>query len=88
MVKRLGVLPYASVEVMKAAATQEWDSLERDYLKQMCDDFVPRLTRVIAADGGPIEFFSYKKPSFMADPTLFYKAWITTSTTTHVFISP
>ena len=56
MVQRLGILPYASVEVLKAAASQEWDSLETEYLKEMCDDFVPRLTRVIAAEGGPIEF--------------------------------
>ena len=54
--KRMGTLPHANVEVMKAAANQEWESLEREYLKDMCDDFVPRLTRVIAAEGGPIEF--------------------------------
>ena len=51
----MGTLPYSSVDVMKTAANQAWDALDKEYLEKMCDDFIPRLTRVIAAEGGPIE---------------------------------
>ena len=56
LVKRMGTLPYTNVEVMKQAANKAWEELSGEYIRDMCDDFIPRLTRVIAADGGPIEF--------------------------------
>ena len=54
--KRMGTLPSKNIDVMKSAANGAWDTLSREEIISMCDRFQERLTRVIAADGGPIEF--------------------------------
>ena len=52
----MGTLPSKNIQVMKEAAERAWDSITREEIITMCDGFQERLTRVIAADGGPIEF--------------------------------
>ena len=55
MVKRMGTLPSKNIDIMKEAANQAWLALGKEYLKQICDAFPGRLTRILAANGGPIE---------------------------------
>ena len=56
MVQRMGTLPSKNIEVMKTAANQAWEAMDKDYIIKVCEDFVPRLMRIIAADRGPIEY--------------------------------
>ena len=52
----MGTLPSKNIEVMKEAADAAWGTFSREEIISMCDGFQERLTRVIAADGGPIEY--------------------------------
>ena len=56
LVKRMGTLPSKNIEVMKTCANQAWDEISRDEVIRICDSFIPRLTRILAKEGGPIEF--------------------------------
>ena len=52
----MGTLPSKNINVMKQAANAAWDTFTKEEIIRMCDGFQERLTRVIAAEGGPIEF--------------------------------
>ena len=44
-----------NTEELKASVNRSWTLMSKDYVRKVCKDFRPRLSRVIAASGGLIE---------------------------------
>ncbi|KAF2358831.1 hypothetical protein FHG87_010412 [Trinorchestia longiramus] len=44
-----------SVEELKYSVNRSWTTMRKDYIRKVCKDFRPRLSRVIAAEGDQIE---------------------------------
>ena len=46
---------HSSVEELKSSVNRSWASMRKDFIRKVCKGFRPRLSRVIAAEGGHIE---------------------------------